>query len=392
MTKVTVFTSTRADYGILSPLIKRLNTDTYFECRLFVTGTHLALDHGLTIAEIKKDGLNSYYEVPINLTDDAKISHLAIMGESIPQFAKALTADLPDVAVVLGDRFEALSFAIACNGLGIPLVHLHGGEVTSGALDDGYRHCITKLSYLHMVSSKSYRKRVIALGENPERVHDVGALGVDNILHAPLIGRIELEKILNLKFRKNLVAFTYHPETANPEVDMLQISALLEALGKKVEAMETTVVFTRANADHGNQKIHEMIEEFSRKYSQQTAYVKSLGMVNYLSLIKWADAVVGNSSSGIIEAPALGTPTVNVGDRQKGREMAPTIINVSGNSESILVAIEKAFQMKSAGITPSKIFGDGQSAQKMIEILKKEKFGRFPRKDFYDIFSESRGC
>lgn len=385
MTKICVFTSTRADYGILTPLIEGLSADRTFELRLFVTGTHLLKEHGYTVQEIRTHGYKPFYEVPIDMNDSSKISHLETMGIAIPRFANELSMNKPDVAVVLGDRFEALSFAVACNGLGIPLVHLHGGEVTEGALDEAYRHCITKLSCYHFVAAEKYRERVISMGEEPERVFNVGALGVDNIKRTALLSRAELQQLLGIELKQDIIVVTYHPETLNPDMDDKQVSALLDALKERLNAGNTSVIFTRANADHGNLAVHKEIEKFVSGYPALSTYVYSLGMKRYLSLVAQSTMVVGNSSSGIIEAPALGTPTVNIGARQKGREMAESIFNVSGNVEEISNALAKATQFKSAnrGKTFS-VYGNGTAAEQILNNLRTIPFSFFPKKLFFD--------
>lgn len=390
MTKFCIFTSTRADYGILSPLVRLIQADADFEMRLFVTGTHLLAEHGYTIEEIKKDNLRAFYQVPLAMTDKKDVYHLETMGTALTSFSVALAQNMPDVALVLGDRFEALSFALAANGLGIPLIHLHGGEVTEGALDEAYRHCITKLSYLHFTAAETYRQRVIRMGESPDRVFNVGALGVDNIKSIQMLSKEELSRDLNISFKEKIIAVTYHPETSNPERDENQIKSLLSTLQKEVEDGKTSLVFTRANADHGNEAVHRHIENFVSMNSNSCVYVHSLGMKRYLSLLNLASVVVGNSSSGIIEAPALGTPTVNIGDRQKGREMAQSIFNVHDDENGIMEGLKKAllFKAQHKGKNFS-IYGDGTAAPKIMKVLKKWRFQRYPLKSFFDL-SESK--
>ena len=383
--KICVFTSTRADYGILSSLVHLLSKDPHFETRLFVTGTHLSKDHGFTLDEIEQDGFKAFYRVPLNLQDDVLVAHMRIMGSALVEFSRALAAQKPDVAVVLGDRFEALSFALAANGLGIPLVHLHGGEVTQGALDEAYRHCMTKLSFLHFVSNDKYRERVIRMGEAPERVYNVGALGIDNIKKIPLLSKEELAMNLGVSFNEELLAVTYHPETSAPEKDAGQVEALFKALEQRLQAGRTTLVLTGTNVDHGNEKIQSVMKTFIAKHSADCVFVASLGMKRYLSLLSCADVVVGNSSSGIIEAPALGTPTINIGDRQKGREMAASIFNVKGDVEEIAAALEKAIEYKKSHKDQKlSVYGDGDTGARMLSILKNKMFKSYPQKEFFD--------
>lgn len=385
MTKLCVFTSTRADFGILTPFVEKVKQSNDFELRLFVTGTHLLENHGKTVEEIRQAGFEPYYQVPIQMVDDKQIHHLGTMGNAIGEFAKALAKDLPCAAVILGDRYEALSFALAANGLGVPLIHLHGGEVTEGALDEAYRHCITKLSFLHFVATEKYRQRVIQMGEAPDRVFNFGALGVENIKSNILLSREELENSLSFKFKKHLIAVTYHPETSNPQIDLQQVTSMLEALQKSLNQFSCSIVFTRSNADHGGNLIHQKIDDFTKRNSSSCLYVQSLGMKRYLSLLKTADIVVGNSSSGIIEAPALGTPTINVGERQKGREMAKSVFSVTGDTDSIFEAVIKAFEFKTNNLgSDFSVYGEGNTSVKMIEVLKTINFSSYPKKMFFD--------
>ncbi|MFM6928206.1 MAG: UDP-N-acetylglucosamine 2-epimerase [Bdellovibrio sp.] len=385
ITKICVFTSTRADYGILSSLIRLLSHDSHFETRIFVTGTHLSKDHGFTLNEIERDGFKAFYHVPLILQDDALISHLGIMGNATVEFSKALAGNKPDAAVVLGDRFEALSFALAANGLGIPLIHLHGGEVTQGALDEAYRHCISKLSHLHFVSNEKYRNRVIRMGEAPERVFNVGALGIDNIKKIPLLSKEELATNLGVSFKNEILAVTYHPETSSPEKDAGQVQALFNALELRLQRGQTTLVLTGTNVDHGNERIQTAMKAFIAKHSSDCIFVPSLGMRRYLSLLNCADVVVGNSSSGIIEAPALGTPTINIGDRQKGREMASSIFNVKGDGGEIAAAIEKGVEYKKVHKNLKlSVYGNGDAGPQILSILKNIVFTPYPQKEFFD--------
>lgn len=383
--KICIFTSTRADYGILSPLIKKLSTDPAFEVRLFVTGTHLLSEHGNTVNEILEDGVTPFYSVTLDMVDNAGTHHLENMGVAILKFSSVLVDSDLDAAIVLGDRFETLSFSIVANGLGIPLIHLHGGEVTEGALDDGYRHCITKLSNLHFTASEKSRKRVLSMGESPDRVFNVGALGVDNALSVRKLSKEELSKDLNIAFREKVIIFTYHPETSSPGKDLKQLSSLLAAVKKRIELGDVTVIFTRSNADHGGCEVHRQIERFVRMNGENCYYFMSLGASRYLSALAIADVVVGNSSSGIIEAPAVGTPTVNIGDRQKGREMAKSIFNVQCDECDILSALNAALTFKLANKGKNfSLFGDGTAATKIVQILKAQKFQLYPIKSFFE--------
>lgn len=393
MKKVCIFTSTRADFGLLSPLIDELTKINDFEVRLFVTGTHLDSQHGYTYHEIQKMGFQAYYQVPLEINRNSG-HHLFLFAEAVQSFVKVLSCDLPDIVILLGDRFEALAFALVSNGLGLPICHLHGGEVTEGALDDGYRHCITKLSYLHFTVSDKCRERVICMGESPARVFNVGALAIDNIKKQKLLNIEELSRSLKVPIRLPLAVVTYHPETMSISADRIQLPAMLRSLEKLIIDKNFCVVMTRSNADQGNWWIDEQMVGFSEKFKSNVSYLNSVGMVRYLSLVKQADLVIGNSSSGIYEAPALGTPTINIGHRQHGRDQAVSILNVSLSNQEITIndlsekiseTIEQGVKLKAqlCGKNVS-IFGDGQTAQSIKTILQKTHLERFEKKEFYE--------
>lgn len=385
---ICVFTSTRADFGILLPLLKEIQRRPQYSLGLFVTGTHFDEKHGYTYSEIEKNGFSAAYSVKLNM-NESDGSHLTTFAQAIEGYAQALRSNRPDVAVVLGDRYEALAFAIVANSLGIPLCHLHGGEITEGALDDGYRHCITKLSYLHFTVSNECQSRVISMGENPERVFNVGALSMDNVKNFILLSLEQLVAELGPVLKNKFALMTYHPETMSPGVDQVQLPALLKNLERLIQQENFALVMTRSNADQGNSWIHEQMQKFADAYPDKVLYVTSVGNIKFLSLLKQAVVLVGNSSSGIFEAPAMGTPTVNVGDRQKGRERATSVIDVPLNAgamePAIAQALAEAVEMKTriAGKNLS-IFGQGNTATLIMNAIEKVKFNQFMKKDFYE--------
>ncbi|WP_413613336.1 UDP-N-acetylglucosamine 2-epimerase [Bdellovibrio sp. HCB-110] len=384
---VCVFTSTRADFGLLSPLVREMSHRRQFNVRLFVTGTHLDDAHGYTYTEIQKMGWKAFYEVPISMKN-LDGTHLSTFSKCIESFTVTLVKNVPDVAVVLGDRFEALAFAIVAHSLGIPLCHLHGGEVSSGALDDEYRHCITKLSFLHFPSSSKSMNRIVRMGENPERVFNVGALAIDNIKSVSLLGAGELSKDLKIDTTFPFIVMTYHPETGTPEADKLQVPAILNVLDKWI-SKGFKVIATRSNADQGNDWVHEQLNLFAAAHEDGFYYMQSLGMVRYLSLVRLATAVVGNSSSGLYEAAPLGTPTINIGNRQRGRERAGSVIDVwsdtSVNEKEFELALESAAKAKAAGIdVKDSPFGNGSAAKTICDIMGKTFFKPFMKKEFYE--------
>ncbi len=332
---VLVFTSTRADFGLLNPLIKQLQTNQDVKTVLFVTGTHLDEKFGLTISEIKKS-FPDLERLEVRWTMDSSVSHhqLSLMANSFSLFAKSLENKKIDLAIVLGDRFETFCFASVCATLKIPLAHLHGGELTFGALDDKYRHCITKLSELHFVSAEKYRERVIQLGESPNKVFDVGALGVENSLVIKLRTLEELASATGLKLTKNVFMMTFHPETNAADFGIPLFKLFLEKLAAWLKTQsDFCVVASGTNVDQGGEHVRQMLDVFGHTVGDKFMFVESLGAVNYLSMVKNAIAILGNSSSGVIEANSLGTPTVNVGFRQDGRECDPTVIQISGSKD-----------------------------------------------------------
>ena len=328
---IAVFTSTRADFGLLQPLIQKLQHIKNLKTVLFVTGTHLDTAFGSTVTEIEK-AFPDLERIEVAWSADAGIQHhqLSLMASSFTQFSKAIETKTIHLAVVLGDRFETFCFASVCATLKIPLAHIHGGELTFGALDDKYRHCITKLSELHFVSTKKYQDRVIQLGESPNAVFDVGAMGVENALNLKLKSVEELIVGTGLKLNKNIFMMTFHPETNTQGhgTELFKLFLNKFSLWLKTQP-DCCVVVSGSNIDQGGQQVRKLIENFGAAVPGQFSFIESLGMINYLSLVKHAVAVLGNSSSGVIEANSLGTPAVNIGFRQDGREVDPTVIQIS---------------------------------------------------------------
>lgn len=382
--KIAVVTATRAEYGILQPLIRKLDNDRDIELQLLVTGTHLSEKYGNTQKEIETDGFTIFKRFPI-LTDGNTTSDISfIMANALKQFAVYFAEENPSCVIVLGDRTEMLGICAAAMNAGVPIVHLHGGELTEGAVDDCVRHAITKLAYLHFPSAEVYRKRIIQMGEDPERVFHVGALGVENILSVPLSEKDEICAEAGIPAGMKYAVVTFHPVTMENGSEKEQVENLIAAMEIKSEYF---YLITKANADAGGDFVNTMLEEYT-SHCDHAILVASLGMRRYLSAVKYAEFVLGNSSSGIIEAPSLGTPTVNIGERQKGRLMADSIVNCQSETEDIVKAIEQAAGMEH---TPSFLYGDGKTSDKIVEILK-TTFGGGElslKKKFYDI--EFRG-
>lgn len=332
-------TGTRAEYGLLKPLMELVLQDERLNFELYVTGMHLSPEFGNTIDLIEKDLIPISEKIEILVSGDSPSAVTKSMGLAMIGFADVFNRHKPDVLVILGDRFEAFCLAAAATVARIPIAHLHGGELTEGAIDDAFRHAITKMSYLHFTSTEEYRRRVIRMGECPARVFNVGALGIENIKNLPLLDRPSLERELGVKLGEKYALVTFHPATLEDESPVVQMRELLAALDKELDLF---VVFTKANADASGRVINSMIDEYVSKYSRRSIAFTSMGQIRYLSTMRLASVVIGNSSSGIIEAPSFGIPTVNIGDRQKGRVRAKSIIDCAARQNAITSAIKES--------------------------------------------------
>lgn len=383
--KICVLTATRAEYGVLRSLLFKLKNDKDFQLQLLVTGTHLNKTFGNTQNEIIKDGFD-FDSVPIPLDGDTKVKMATNMGESIPIFAQYLNQKNPNCIIVLGDRYEALSCALSAYILSIPIIHISGGDITEGAIDDGFRHSISKLSSLHFPGCITSKNRLIQMGEQPDSVFFVGDPGVENCVKTNFWTLAELEKDLNFKLsNKKYCVITFHPVTQEENTACFQLNELIKALDC---FQDMQFIITNANADAGGRKINEIWERQSKLHSNWLL-VSSLGSIRYLSALKYSNMVIGNSSSGIIEAPALRVPTVNIGDRQKGRDQAKSIINCEPNFENIKNAIYKALEKKHIEITQNcdLPFGSGNTSEDIIKILKDKLTNKSlsTKKQFYDL-------
>lgn len=337
MKNLGIVTSTRADYGILKSLIKYLIDSKSVNLKIFTTGTHLSYEFGYTINEIINDGFEkNIIKVEIQTSSISNVGVVKTMGLATLSFAEVFSVNKVDLLVVLGDRYEIFSIASVAATLGIPIAHLHGGETTQGALDEFYRHCITKMSYLHFTATEDYKNRVIQLGEQPNSVYNFGSLGVEAINNLELLNKQELENSLQIKLSNKLFLVTYHPTTLDPTNISIKLNFLLEALD---EFKDFQIIFTKANADEGGSIINNYLENIIKIKSNWFLF-SSLGQLRYFSLLKYTSCVIGNSSSGIIEVPSFGIPTVNIGDRQKGRIMADSVIICDENLDDIRNAIQ----------------------------------------------------
>ena len=380
MKKVAVVTATRAEYGILRPLIMKLEAEPEIELQLLVTGTHLSEKYGNTQNEIEKDELPIYVKFPILEDGNTAYDVSCTIANAIREFADYFSHEHPDLLIVLGDRTEMLGICCAAMNERIPIAHLHGGELTEGAVDDCVRHALTKMSYLHFPASEEYRKRIIQLGENPDRVFNVGALGVENILKTSLFSYKEICESVGIPQGKKYVVVTFHPVTLEVGSAAGQVESLIKAMCQRDEYF---YLITKANADVGGELVNTRFEAYCQSVPN-AKLVASLGMQRYLSAVKYSSFVLGNSSSGIIEAPALGVPTVNIGDRQKGRLMADTIIQCGTSTEEIVAAMKMA-----SVIEPciSNLYGDGNTSEKIISVIKAFLYDNKInlKKKFYDV-------
>ncbi|WP_313264714.1 UDP-N-acetylglucosamine 2-epimerase [Sphingobacterium sp.] len=369
MKKICVVTATRAEYGLLRPLMDLIKHSDRMLLQIIVTGTHLSAEFGFTYRQIEADGFLIDEKLEILLSSDSASSVVKTMGLAINGMADAFPRLEPDVLVILGDRYEMLAIAAAATIFQIPIAHIHGGELTEGAFDDAIRHAITKLSHLHFTSTDEYRNRVIQMGENPVSVFNVGAIGIDNIKNLTLLTKDELESELKIKFRKYNYQITFHPETLGEISAEKQFQILLQTIDLQEDSF---FIFTKANADTNGRIINQMIDRYVADNTGKAAAFSSLGTLRFLSLVKYCTAIVGNSSSGILEAPSLKTPTINIGNRQRGRVQSGSVINVACNFNEILMGFEE--------IKSNKIIGDiadsenpyynGGAANHIFQILK----------------------
>ena len=381
--KICVVTGSRADYGLLRLVMKGIEAEPSLTLQIIATGMHLAPTFGLTYKEIEGDGFKIDQKVECLSSSDSPVEIAEATGKALSGCAKAFAELKPDLVLVLGDRFEIFAACSAALLARIPIAHIHGGEVTVGAYDEAFRHSITKMSSIHFVATEEYKKRVIQLGEDTSTVHLVGGLGVDAIKELKLLSKDEIEQSLGIRFSDKNLLVTFHPATLEKQSPAEQINEILTALSNKPD---TTLIFTMPNADTGGLAIKEQIQNFVEK--NDNAYLfESLGQLNYLSCMAIVDGIVGNSSSGILEAPTLKVGTINIGDRQLGRTQSDSVINALANKESIEKSLKKLFssEFKLSLATCSSPYGEGGASRKILRVLSDFKFGESPQKSFYDL-------
>ncbi|MEY8759790.1 UDP-N-acetylglucosamine 2-epimerase [Chryseobacterium tongliaoense] len=383
MRKLCVVTATRAEYGLLKPLMNAINANQEFKLQLLVTGAHLSPEFGSTYALIEQEGFYINEKVEMLLSADTGSSIVKSMGLGMIGYADAFSRLNPDAIIILGDRYEMLAVASSASTMKIPIIHLHGGEITEGAYDDSFRHAITKLSHLHFASTESHRERIIQLGEQPQNVFNVGAIGIDNIVNLPLLSKEALEQDLGIRFAKYNYQVTFHPETLADLSAEEQFKVLLQAIKNQKESF---FVFTKSNADTNGRVINRMIDEFVTENPHIAKAFTSLGSLKFLSLLKQSNAIIGNSSSGIVEAPSFHIFTINIGDRQKGRTQAKTIINCAVDQLQIEEAIDRTqnetFMQSIKNLQNP--YGNGDTTNKIMKVIESTDFSKLLIKKFHD--------
>ena len=386
MKKLTIVTATRAEYGLFAPIIKKFINEPEIDARVAVTGAHLSPEFGMTVKEIESDGVPIDKKIEILMSSDTPVAISKSMGLALISFAEYFDETKPDALMVLGDRYETLAIACAAMNSRIPIIHLYGGEATQGAIDEAVRNAITKMSYLHFTSTEEYRCRVVQMGESPDRAFCVGAMGVENAKNMPLLSKSDLENKFGFTLGDAYAVLTFHPVTLENNTAEQQVKELLSAISK---FPDITFLCTKANADADGRIINQTIEKYSHEYAN-IYLVNSLGAQGYLSAVKYAKFVIGNSSSGIVEVPSFKIPTINIGDRQLGRIQAESVINCKPIEKEILKAIQKAMskEFRNELDNIKNPYGDGMASDKIVNITKNFfKYKKFKlKKEFYNLF------
>jgi GDP/UDP-N,N'-diacetylbacillosamine 2-epimerase (hydrolysing) len=381
--KIAIVTGTRAEFGLLNPLIDGILKENEIQLQLIVTAMHLSPEFGFTVNEIEKRGYKIDKKIECLLSSDTAVGITKSVGLAMIGFADALNELNPDLVIILGDRTEMLAAATAAMIANIPIGHLYGGETTEGAYDESIRHAITKMSYLHFTSTEIYRQRIIQLGENPNRVFNVGSISIDSIKNLILLDKEGFEKSINSKLGRKNILITFHPVTLESQSAKDQFKAILDVLDL---LKDTHFIFTHANSDKDGRIINQMIDKFVNENHTRAIAFKSLGQLRYLSALKHIDIVLGNSSSGIVEVPYFNIPTINIGDRQKGRILSESVIQTEPTVEAITLALEKAndISFRNKIKSQKQIFGSGNTVDKIIEVLRNLNINNL-KKSFYDI-------
>lgn len=384
MKKICVVTGTRAEYGLLYWTLKEIEEDPALNLQLCVTGMHLSPEFGLTYKQIEADGFQIDKKIEILLSSDSSVGVSKSIGLGVISFSEAFSELKPDMVLVLGDRFEVFAAATAAMVSNIPIAHCHGGEATEGVIDEPIRHSVTKMSHVHFTATEEYRRRVIQLGEQPESVHNVGALGIENINRLKLLDRQGFEESIGFKLGKRNVLITFHPVTLEQATAELQFKEVLRALD---ELEDTHIIFTKPNADTDGRIIIQLIDEYVKAHPDKSVAFISLGQLRYLSALQHVDVVAGNSSSGLIEVPSFRKATIDIGDRQRGRIKADSVISCAPNYEAVKEAFSKAF---STGFTDSlkeikNPYGEKNASKEIVRILKETDTENLLKKKFFDM-------
>ena len=383
MKKISVVTGTRAEYGLLKPLIKSLDDDSDIDLQLMATAMHLSPEYGMTVNEIINDGFPIVKKIECLDDSDSAVGISKSISVALSSFAITFEELKPELIIILGDRTEMLAVAIAASIANIPIAHIHGGETTEGAYDEVIRHAITKMSYWHFTSTENYQNRVIQLGEDPSRVFNVGAIGLDSIKTSPLLSKEEFEKSIDFNIGEQCALITYHPVTLEESTAENQFKSILNSLDS-IQSLR--MIFTHANSDRDGKVINQMIKEYVSQNNEKAVEFKSLGQLRYLSALQYIDVVIGNSSSGVIEAPYFNIPTINIGDRQKGRVAPESVLNCMPKEKDILSSLKKALSsgFQEAIQSQDQLYGTGNATLKIMNMLKKDDIVNL-KKSFFDI-------
>jgi UDP-N-acetylglucosamine 2-epimerase (non-hydrolysing)/GDP/UDP-N,N'-diacetylbacillosamine 2-epimerase (hydrolysing) len=389
--KIAVITGTRAEFGLLAFLMKEIREDPVLELQIIATGTHYSETHGMTYREIERAGfrISAHFSLPLDTRSPDGICQSVAMATAA--FSKKFEELKPDAIVLLGDRYEVLAAAQAALIHRIPVAHLHGGELTEGLIDEAIRHSVTKMSHLHFVATEDYRRRVVQLGETPERVFNFGAMALDPVRSLPLRTREEMEAELGYRLDRPFFLVTYHPVTLEKRSPRESLARLFRELDRHPDTLR---IFTMPNADTQSDEIIEAIESYARAKPEDVRTHTSLGQRNYFSLIRLCRAVVGNSSSGLIEAPLFHVPTIDIGDRQKGRLRAPSVVHCDDTDTGIAHGFQRALSPEFAAALPtmrSPYDQGGDVAVRIKDVLKEADFSKLIRKKFFDLETKSGG-
>ncbi len=384
MRKICIVTGTRSEYGLLKTLIKELSKDNKLKLQIIATGMHLSYEFGLTYKTIENDGFKIDKKVEMLLSSDSRVAISKSMGLAQIGFSDAYEELKPDLVVVLGDRFEIFSATTSAMIARIPIVHIHGGETTEGVIDEAIRHSITKMSHLHFCATNEYRDRIIQLGENPKRVFNVGGLGIDSIKNSKLLTKSEFEKSINFKLNINNIFIIFHPTTLEKATSEIQFRELLSVIDK---LKDTNLFFIKSNADMDGRVINQMIDKYILNNQNKAISFKTLTQNIFLSAMKYINAIVGNSSSGLLEAPSFKIGTINIGDRQRGRIRAKSVIDCKPNFKDIEKAFKTLYSNKFQNSLKSVInpYGEGGASKKIKKIIKTFKLDGILKKEFYNL-------